>query len=213
MADYTKNSLARSLFKLPVDSQLVLLSYLENKIEHFRFFSYGSNMNKEKFANDMQISATNLGLSISSKNKSKLELDPQAVKRTLLDFRRELSNESQKGRAFSIYPSENEKVEGICHDVDIFVLPAFLKKEGLLNRNQPSYKLITVHVLEEEQEVLTLIGLKPRPIKYLKGCQISRTLDYVSQSIKGAKDFNVYHEDMINVQTLLNKMRNSTQDN
>ncbi|MGD0204651.1 MAG: hypothetical protein ABSC20_12215 [Candidatus Bathyarchaeia archaeon] len=103
--------------KLAIDTQLNLFDYLQNRAEHVRFFSYGSNMNKEKFADDMCNAANELKL--TSEDKTKLELDPYAIKRTLLDFRRELSNESQLGRAFSIYPSENEKVEGICHNIDV----------------------------------------------------------------------------------------------
>src|SRR3990170_8810180 len=116
---------SRFLRKLSPDAKFALIDYLGNRVRNVRFFSYGSNMNKNKFKEDMKQAAKKLKLPL--KDESKLCLDPSTIKRELLHFRRELSNESLRGRAFSIYPSMNDKVEGICHNIDFSVLPAFLR--------------------------------------------------------------------------------------
>ena len=198
----------KSLEILAKDSKSALIEYLADRVERVRFFSYGSNMNKEKFKEDMENAARKLKLKLSKKDKRKLELE-KPEKRVLINFKRELSNESkQHGRAFSICCSLGCEVQGICHDVSVSVLPAFLKKEGLLSsKGKPSYKLIKVYVSGEVQEVLTLLGLKPKPIEYLKQEKIQAALKYVNDSIKGADDFNVEHSDMIEVGELLISMR------
>ena len=196
---------SRFLGELSPDAKFALMDYLGNSVGNVRFFSYGSNMNKKKFEEDMRQAADKLQLPL--KDKTKLCLDPSAIKRSLRHFRRELSNESQSGRAFSIYPSINDKVEGICHNVDFSVLPAFLKKEGLFVPNNPNYKLIRVHVLDEYAEVLTLIGLKPNPILFLDQGKIETTLDYLAKSIAGAIEFSVAHEDMIELKAVLSEMK------
>ena len=192
---------------LAKDSESTLIEYLADRVERVRFFSYGSNMNKKKFKDDMKEAADNLELKLSEKDKNKLELDEFSEKRVLLHFKRELSNESeQHGRAFSICCSLGSEVEGICHDVHVSVLPAFLKKEGLLS-SKSSYKVIKVCVSSEVQEVLTLLGLKPKPIEYLKQEKIQAALKYVNDSIKGAEYFNVERSDMMEVRELLISMR------
>jgi len=188
---------------LAKDSRFTLVEYLADRVENVRFFSYGSNMNKSKFKKDMKDACKNLGLNLSKIDKTKLKLDEFAEKQVLLNFRRELSNESDKyGRAFSISPFLEDKVEGICHDVHVSVLPAFLKKEGLFS-SKPSYKLIKVCVLGEDQDVLTLLGLKPKPFKCLKPEKIQDTLKYVDDSIRGAEEFDVEHSDMIEMKKKL----------
>lgn len=208
------NKLVESFETLAKDSRSTLIEYLEDCVERVRFFSYGSNMNKKKFKEDMKKAAEDLKLKLSEKEKTRLELDKLSKKRVLANFKRELSNESeQHGRAFSIFCSSGNGVQGICHDVHVSVLPAFLKKEGLLpSKGKPSYKLIKVYVSGEDQEVLTLLGLKPKPIKYLKQKKIQDALKYVNDSIKGAKDFNVEHSDMKKVKELLISMQTQAQD-
>jgi len=204
------NKLVENVEKLAEDSKSTLIEYLADRIENVRFFSYGSNMNKEKFKKDMEEAKKKLGLKLSEKNKTKLELDKFSEKRVLLHFKRELSNESVRhGLAFSIRLSLGSKVEGICHDVHVSVLPAFLKKEGLLPaKGNPSYKLVKVCVSDEGQEVLTLLGLEPKLIENLKQEKTQAALKYVNDSMKGAEDFNVEHSDMIEAKELLLSMRN-----
>ena len=162
------SKLFESFGTLAKDSKSILIEYLTDRVGHVRFFSYGSNMNKKKFKDDMEEATKKLKLKLSEKGKTKLELDEFSEKRVLVNFKRELSNESARhSRAFSIHFSLGSKVEGICHDVHVSVLPAFLKKEGLLS-SKPSYKLIKVCVSGEDQEVLTLIGLKPNLSRILK---------------------------------------------
>jgi hypothetical protein len=191
---------------------LNLLVYVGDQVEHVRFFSYGSNMNEKKFKADMEKRAEELNLNLSEEDRAKLELDKSAIKRVLLNFRRELSNESQHGRAFSIYPSLDDTVEGICHDIAVSVLPIFLEKEGLCSsKGTPSYKLIRVSVLGEDKEVLTLLGLKPKPIEYLKlENKLEETRKYVEKSIKGAESFSVECSDMIEVKKRLLEIEEQT---
>jgi len=202
------NKLVANLEKLAEDSKSTLIEYLSERAERVRFFSYGSNMNKKKFKEDMEKAAKELELKLSEKDKCKLELDKFSERRVLINFRRELSNGSvQHGRAFSICCSFGGKVQGICHDVHVSVLPVFLKKEGLLSsKGKPSYKLIKVCVSSEDQ-VLTLLGLKPKPIGNLKQEKIQAAIKYVNDSIEGAKDFNVAHSDMTEVRELLISMQ------
>jgi len=198
------DNLVESLKKLKDDSKSTLIEYLAEHTEYVRFFSYGSNMNREKFHNDMKKRADELGLKLSEKEKNNLELDNFAEKRVLLHFKRELSNKSERhGRAYSIAFSLNSKVEGICHNVHVSVLPAFLKKEGLRSPD-PSYEIIKVCVSGENQEVLTLIGLKPEPLEKV-GNKIQNALEYVKKSIYGAIVFDVEHSDMIKDKELLER--------
>lgn len=163
-------------------------------------------MNREKFHNDLEEAANELKLTLSEKEENKLELDKFAEKRVLEGFNRQLSNKSIKhGRAFSICCSVSSRVEGICHNIHVSVLPAFLKKEGLQSPSgKPSYKLIKVRVLGEEQKVFTLLGLKPKPPEEV-GKKARNALGYVKQSIEGAKKFGVEHSDMIKDKELLER--------
>lgn len=199
---------AESLEKLAKDSKSTITEYLADHTENVRFFSYGSNMNKKKFRKDMEEEAKKLKLKLSERDEAKLELDERSEKRVLADFKRELSNESEKhGRAFSICGSLDNTVEGICHNIHVSVLPAFLKKEGLLSsEGKPSYKLISVCVLEEDEQILTLLGLKPKPIRYIDPKKIQDALKYVNASIRGARGFNVEHSDMIGARKFLMSM-------
>lgn len=204
------NKLGEFLEKLADDSKSVLIEYLADRVEYVRFFSYGSNMNKEKFYIDMQEATGKPPSKLSKKYRKKLELDEFAEKRVLECFSRQLSNESiNHGRAFSICCSVGGKVEGICHNIHVSVLPFFLKKEGLLpSRGKPSYKLIKVRVLGEEKKVFTLLGLKPKPIKEAGKKKVQNALEYVKQSIKGAKKFDVEHSDMMEDKNLLENLLN-----
>jgi hypothetical protein len=126
-----------SIEKLADDSRAVLIEYLAEHTQYVRFFSYGSNMNEKKFYTDMKENAGKLGLKLSKEDESKLELDEFAEKRVLENFSRHLSNTSiNHGRAFSICCSVGSKVEGICHNIHVSVLPAFLKKEGLFSKRK-----------------------------------------------------------------------------
>jgi len=201
------SKLVENIENMAPDSKATLIEHLADRVEYVRFFSYGSNMNKKKFKDDMKEKARKIKLKLSKKDKTKLELDKLATRRVLLNFNRELSNESQQhGRAFSICLSLGSRVEGICHDIHVSVLPAFLKKEGLL-LSEPSYKIIKVCVSGEDQEVLTLLGLKPKPIEKLDLTEIQNALKYIEQSVEGAKDFGVEHSDMIKVKKSLREMK------
>lgn len=203
------NKLSESLEILAKDSKLTLIEYLANRAEYVRFFSYGGNMNKEKFKADMEKAANDLKLKLSKNERTRLELDKFSKKRILVNFKRGLSNESeQHGLAFSICSSLNSKVGGICHNVHVSALPAFLKKEGLLSsKGTPSYKLIKIHVLGEDQEVLTLLGLKPKSLKDLAQQKILNALEYVNKSITGAEEFHVGCSDMVRVKKMLEEMK------
>jgi hypothetical protein len=200
------NKLVESIENLADDSKSALIEYLAEHTENVRFFSYGSNMNKEKFRKDMKNAADELKLTLSEKEENRLELDKFAEKRVLEGFNRQLSNKSIKhGRAFSICCSVGSSVEGICHNIYVSVLPAFLKKEGLFSPSgKPSYKLIKVRVLGEEKKVFTLLGLKPKPLKEI-GKKAQNAWDYVNKSIEGAKTFGVNHSDMIDDKKFLEK--------
>lgn len=82
-----------------------------------RFFSYGSNMNEEKFREDTKKHGFEFGL--------------ENVKRaTLQGYKRILGNKSSNhGLAFTICPSEKEQTEGICHDIPLQGSKSFLAKE------------------------------------------------------------------------------------
>ena len=102
------DKLSESLETLAKDSKLTLIEYLANRAEYVRFFSYGSNMNKEKFKADMEKAAKDLKLEVLKNEKTQLELDKFSKKRILENFKRGLSNESeQHGLAFSICSSLN----------------------------------------------------------------------------------------------------------
>ena len=92
--------------------------------------------------------------------------------------------------------------------------PAFLKKEGMFSRKgTPCYKLIRVYVSKEEKEVLTFLGLKPKPIEHLEQDKIVDTIRYVGESIEGAKEFHVRHFDMTRVRKVLEEMKERMQKN
>jgi len=199
--------LIESLEKLTNESRMALFAHLAECVEHVRFFSYGSNMNKRKFKRDMEKAACELNLDLSEEDRKNLELDKSSEKRILEDFKRELSNDSKRhGLAFSICCSSGSKVEGICHNIHVSVLPAFLRKEGLLPSDGiPSYRIIRVRISDESQGVLTLIGLKPKTIRDLKQEKICKALTYVDESIEGAKCFDVEYSDMKRFKSLLER--------
>jgi len=185
-----ENRLREIFGKMAMDSRSVLLDYIADKIESFRFFSYGSNMNEEKFREDMKEAGKEIGL-INDK------------KRKLSGFKRTLSNKSRyHGIAFSICGSASAEVEGICHDIPTDALKAFLKKEGLLQKI-PSYKLIMVSVADEDEPILTLLGLKPTLLEQLSPGDRKKALSYLNESIKGAKHFEVEHSDMLEAKNTL----------
>jgi len=131
----------KSVFsKIAQCSGIALKEYIDKfcpgGISTLRFFSYGSNMNEEKFKEDTRQAGFEFGL-------------VNVKKATLQGYKRILGNRSKRhGLAFTICLSENDMTEGICHDIPIAGLEAFLKKEGVL-LDEPSYELLIVRVLEE----------------------------------------------------------------
>lgn len=180
------------LKKLDEASKGALLKYAtEHQDEvNFKFFSYGSNMNEEKFKDDMR-----------EKNAELFLTNPKRA--VLQGYKRSLGNKSKRhGLAFTICASEDGNVEGICHDIPLDCLSAFLKKEGVLSK-APSYEIISVSVSSQNLPVLTLKGLKS---SYIENCSCEdklRALFYVCKSIEGAKRFQVDHQDMIEVRAKL----------
>jgi hypothetical protein len=176
------------LNKIREDSRSVLVDYIFEATNSVRFFSYGSNMNEKKFKTDMN---GKLGLI----NKTTI---------TLKGFKRTLSNRSKgQGIAFSICESPYDKVEGICHDIPISSLDIFLKKEGVLNSDNPSYRIIKVSISGEQLPVLSLQGLKPMSITELSFEKAKLALNYVKISIQGAKCCDLDYKDMIDAKTIL----------
>jgi len=176
--------------KLPLESKSVFEGIPKDSAS-IRFFSYGSNMNEEKFKIDMKEAGKEIGL-----------ISPQ--KRTLENFKRTLSNESKHGLAFTIIHCKGEAVEGICHDIPLQELDAFLKKEGLYLKS-PRYRLIQASVADDKEFVLTLQGLCPSTIERLDNEGKWQTLRYVCESIMGAKNFDVNHSDMLEVKQRIEK--------
>src|SRR3972149_4724378 len=100
-------------------------------------------------------------------------------KRTLFGYRRYLDNKSKShGIAFSIHCYKSGHAEGICHDIPMEALGAFLSKEGLFSW-RPSYRLIKVEVKQEPKPVLSLEGLKQTTVKDLDSDQKKMALKYV----------------------------------
>lgn len=140
------------LDKMAPDSRSTLEKCLLKKARSVRFFSYGSNLNENKFRKDIN---EKIGLV----NKTTV---------TLAGFKRTLSNKSKnQGIAFSISCSPENKVEGICHDIPIALLEDFLKKEGVLKKD-PSYRVIEVTIPDQNEPILTLCGLKSTTIEDIK---------------------------------------------
>lgn len=191
--------LEQILKKLSACSKGALLEYAteyaQDKV-NFRFFSYGSNMNEEKFQDDMKEKNAELSL-----------INPK--KAVLHGYKRILGNKSKRhGLAFTICISKESNVEGICHEIPLNYLDTFLKKEGAWSK-EPSYEIIIVSVFNENLPVLTLKGLKPSCIENLGYENKLKALCYVCQSIEGAEKFHVNHQDMREVKeklrTLLSK--------
>jgi len=169
------------LKKMAPDSRSVLEDCIWEKAKSLRFFSYGSNMNEKKFKRDM-------------KGKAGLINKTTA---TLSGFKRTLSNKSElHGAAFSIRCSPSDEVEGICHDIPIELLEDFLKKEGVLKGDASSYRLVKVSILNENEPILTLCGLKPVSLDKLSLKKTKRALNYVKESIQGAECCDAKHSDM-----------------
>jgi cation transport regulator ChaC len=164
--------------RLDRDSELVLTDTISEAVGKIRVFSYGSNMNEEEFKKEMKRHGYELGLK-------------RAKKRTLSGYRRSLDNESgSHGIAFSIHRYESGHVEGICHDIPIEALGAFLSKEGLFSW-RPNYKLIKVKVEQEPKGILSLVGLKRTTIRELTDNDKEKALKYVQATILGAKRWKV----------------------
>jgi len=116
---------------------------------------------------------------------------------TLTGFKRTLSNDSKRhGIAFSISCSPEDKVEGICHDIPIELLEDFLEKEGVLKKNDPSYRVIKVTIPDQNEPILTLCGLKSKSIGQFTLEEAKEALKYVEKSIKGAECCNINPLDM-----------------
>lgn len=176
-----KEKICATLERLSADSRAVLFDYIKEHVS-FRFFSYGSNMNESKFLNDTKRCNHKFGLKNISVG-------------ILKDYERVLGNSSRlHGLAFTIVPAEGKEVQGICHDVPIEGLEAFLRKEGVLcgRTRKPAYEIISVTVSGENQPVLTLIGLKPSNMDNLETCeQKLRLYHYLSATIEGAENWDV----------------------
>lgn len=174
--------------KLTPDARSILEENMSEKAKSVRIFSYGSNMNENKFRGDM---------------KSKIGLINK-TKATLNDFKRTLNNDSERhGVAFSICSSPGSKVEGICHDIPIELLEDFLRKEGVLKMDNPSYRLIKVSIPNQCEPILTLLGLKPISLNALRLRKAKLALKYVKESIEGAEFCNVEHSDMVEMKKKL----------
>lgn len=193
---YMNKKLELVFKKMTQRSNTVLRDYfvelMPNGTTNLRFFSYGSNMNEGKFREDTR--------------KAGFEFDlKKAEKRVLQGYKRILGNKSvNHGLAFTILPSEGERVEGVCHNVPIEGLKAFLKKEAVLS-DSPSYELITVSVSEEDHPVLTLKGLKLSSPEKLDCEDKLKAFRYVSISIEGAKRWIDDYSDMTEMKNWLEK--------
>lgn len=182
--------------KMTQRSGTILLEYTSksssDKVTNLRFFSYGSNMNEGKFRRDTKKSGYEFGL--------------ENVRTAVLrDYERVLGNRSKYyGCAFTICPSEGEQVEGICHDVPIEGLEAFLTKEGVL-LDEPSYELMIVTISTENNPVLTLKGLKPASLKELDCRGKLRAFHYVNVTIEGAERWEVDCSDFVKIRDWLEK--------
>ena len=168
--------------RLDRDSELVLTGTISEIVGKIRIFSYGSDMNEENFKKEMEKHGYELGLKGTEK-------------RTLSGYRRALDNKSgSHGIAFSIHRYKSGHVDGICHDILIEALGAFLSKEGLFSW-RPNYRLIKVKVEQEPKPVLSLEGLKRTSIRKLSDNQRKKALKYVGTTIIGAKRWgvNVFH--------------------
>jgi hypothetical protein len=165
---------------------------LPEKYASVRFFSYGSNMNEGKFREDTRRNGHEFGL-----------INPNEA--ILKGYKRMLGNRSKHhGLAFTICPAKKENVEGICHDVPIDGLTAFLGKEGILAKD-PSYELVNVFVAGEKQPVLTLKGLKPSNVEKLDYSDMLKAFCYVSETIEGAKRWKVDYSDILETRTQLER--------
>lgn len=120
-------------------------------------------MNEEKFREDTKGKCHEFGL-----------IEPE--KRILQNYERKLGNKSiTQGLAFTIEHANGKSVEGICHNVPVGGLGAFLRKEGVISdKNDPSYKLIMVSIEGESRPVLTLEGLKHSSLNELKSKKNAR---------------------------------------
>ncbi|MGA3289918.1 MAG: gamma-glutamylcyclotransferase family protein [Candidatus Bathyarchaeia archaeon] len=187
----------KSVFsKIAQCSGIALKEYIDKfcpgGISTLRFFSYGSNMNEEKFKEDTRQAGFEFGL-------------VNVKKATLQGYKRILGNRSKRhGLAFTICLSENDMTEGICHDIPIAGLEAFLKKEGVL-LDEPSYELLIVRVLEEETPVLTLKGLKPSNVDKLNREQMLQAYCYLCKTLEGAKRWNVNCSDIMSMKENLHE--------
>lgn len=193
---YMNEKLEKIVKKMSRHSSNILreyfLKFVPNEATSLRFFSYGSNMNEKKFRKDTKKAGYEFGLR-------------NVERRVLQGYKRFLGNDSVKhGLAFTIAPSEIEQLEGICHDVPIKGLKAFLKKEGVL-LDEPSYALVIVSVSDEANPVLTLRGLKRSSIANLDFRRKLQAFCYVSLSIEGAERWKVEHSDMTEVKSQLEK--------
>jgi hypothetical protein len=184
------------LLRMAQCSSIFLQDYISkfypNEVSSLRFFSYGSNMNEEKFRKDTKKHGFEFGLE-------------NVQKTTLQGYKRILGNKSKNhGLAFTICPFRKEQTEGICHDIPIQGLESFLKKEGLLS-DEPSYELIMVSVHNEDKPVLTLKGLKPFSIDKLNRKDKLNAYCYVCETIEGAKKWQVDYSDMSTIKNRLKK--------
>lgn len=193
---YMNEKLEPVLKRMDQQSSMVIWEYfskfIPNGATNIRFFSYGSNMNEGKFREDTREKGHEFGLI-------------KAEKRVLQGYKRDLGNSSVRhGLAFTILLSKRDQIDGICHDVPIEGLEAFLSKEGVLSK-KPSYELLKVSIEGENYLVLTLKGLRPSKIKELDWEKKLKTFCYVRATLEGTKRWNINDEDILEIKERLEK--------
>jgi len=155
------------------------------------WFSYGSNLSEIDFRNRMKDRGYELG-----------HLNP--IRAKLDGWRRELANASKHGLAYTIVRGTSSTVEGLLHEVPVEALPAFLRKEGVLDPGYRvrsdatrSYDIIKIVTSEPNQEALTLFGRCPKPLDQVTHNMLQQLKTYVEVSLEGAKSYQLNCSDMI----------------
>jgi hypothetical protein len=173
-----ESSLTNIIERLDQNPRIALSGFTSEKIQKVRFFSYGSNLNEDDFREEMKNKGYECGL---------INVD----KRTLQGYRRFLNNESTShGLAFSIHYYKSGSTQGICHDIPIEALDAFLEKEGLYS-HQPKYKLITLRLSQESKPVLSLEGIRRTSTSRIDDGQKKKVVKYIDTTIKGATSWKI----------------------
>jgi hypothetical protein len=159
------------------------------------WFSYGSNLSETDFKDRMKGYDYELG-----------HLNP--IRARLDGWRRELANASKKhGLGYTIVECPTSPaltVEGLLHEIPLKALPAFLRKEGILNQichvkcdSTRSYDIQRITASEPSQEALTLIGRCRKALDQVENEMLHKLEKYVEDSICGANFYNLNCSDMI----------------